>query len=54
MAKELQQISNGKIRTGFYHADKQDADKERLHAQWHKGIIKVVCATIGAYQIMNE
>ncbi|KAF9031692.1 ATP-dependent DNA helicase [Hymenopellis radicata] len=46
VAEELQKISNGKIRTGFYHADKKDGEKDKLHTDWHKGTIKVVCATI--------
>ncbi|KAH8835038.1 P-loop containing nucleoside triphosphate hydrolase protein [Flagelloscypha sp. PMI_526] len=29
-----------------YHADKSDRDKEALHEAWHKGQVKVVCATI--------
>ncbi|KAF8873216.1 P-loop containing nucleoside triphosphate hydrolase protein [Mucidula mucida] len=46
VAEELQKISNGKIRTGFYHADKKDGEKDKLHTDWHEGTIKVVCATI--------
>ncbi|KAF7320382.1 ATP-dependent DNA helicase [Mycena kentingensis (nom. inval.)] len=38
--------SGGKIKTGVYHAERHDDEKERLHRQWRKGDIKVVCATI--------
>lgn len=41
-------MSAGAIKTGVYHADVQDADKEALHKQWREGKVKVVCATIGA------
>ncbi|KAF9261337.1 ATP-dependent DNA helicase [Marasmius fiardii PR-910] len=44
VAEELQ--TRGKIRTGVYHADRTDGEKERLHGQWRGGIVKVVCATI--------
>jgi superfamily II DNA helicase RecQ len=30
-----------------YHADVNDAQKERLHVKWRSGEIRVVCATIG-------
>lgn len=46
VAEELQTLSNGKIRTGVYHADRHDREKEGLHVAWRKGTIKVVCATI--------
>ena len=39
--------SGGKIRTGVYHADVNDGEKERLHRLWREGKVKVVCATIG-------
>ncbi|CAG8521528.1 9572_t:CDS:2 [Acaulospora colombiana] len=47
VAAGLQDVSKGKIRTGVYHADIGDAEKERLHKKWRKGEVKVVCATIG-------
>ncbi|EJD54785.1 ATP-dependent DNA helicase [Auricularia subglabra TFB-10046 SS5] len=34
------------IRSGIYHADIGDEEKERLHVRWRKGQVKVVCATI--------
>ncbi|KAH7100070.1 ATP-dependent DNA helicase [Auriculariales sp. MPI-PUGE-AT-0066] len=34
------------IRTGVYHADIGDGEKERLHVRWREGKVKVVCATI--------
>ncbi|KIY65535.1 ATP-dependent DNA helicase [Cylindrobasidium torrendii FP15055 ss-10] len=43
LARDLQAAG---IRTGFYHADKKDGEKEHLHEQWHRGEIQVVCATI--------
>ncbi|KAJ7487448.1 ATP-dependent DNA helicase [Mycena galericulata] len=46
VADGLQQQSEGKIRTGVYHAERKDNDKEALHRQWRKGAIQVVCATI--------
>jgi len=47
VAEDLLRLSNGKIRTGVYHADRHDREKEGLHIAWRKGTIKVVCATIG-------
>jgi ATP-dependent DNA helicase Q1 len=47
VAEDLQTLSNGKIKTGVYHADRHDREKEGLHVAWRKGSIKVVCATIG-------
>jgi hypothetical protein len=49
VAQELQELSNGKIRTGVYHADRQESEKYQLHAAWRDGKIKVVCATIGMF-----
>ncbi|KAF7310790.1 ATP-dependent DNA helicase [Mycena chlorophos] len=40
------QESGGKIKTGVYHAERRDEEKERLHLQWRRGDVKVVCATI--------
>lgn len=42
-------LSGGKIKTGVYHADRHDREKEGLHVAWREGTIKVVCATIGEY-----
>ncbi|KAF5351184.1 hypothetical protein D9756_008189 [Leucocoprinus leucothites] len=46
VAQELQELSGGKIRTGVYHADRQESEKSQLHHAWRDGRIKVVCATI--------
>ncbi|KZT18931.1 ATP-dependent DNA helicase [Neolentinus lepideus HHB14362 ss-1] len=46
VAQELYDASGEKIRTGVYHADIPELDKERLHKRWRKGEIQVVCATI--------
>ncbi|KAJ3554988.1 hypothetical protein NP233_g12309 [Leucocoprinus birnbaumii] len=46
VATELQELSNGRITTGVYHADRKDSEKEQLHHQWRAGTVKVVCATI--------
>ncbi|KAF8316779.1 ATP-dependent DNA helicase [Clavulina sp. PMI_390] len=46
VAQGLLDISEGKIRAGVYHADVNDAQKERLHVKWRTGDIQVVCATI--------
>ncbi|KAF8213207.1 P-loop containing nucleoside triphosphate hydrolase protein [Mycena galopus ATCC 62051] len=46
VAEGLQQESGGKIKTGVYHAERKDNEKELLHRQWRKGVIQVVCATI--------
>ncbi|KZV99558.1 ATP-dependent DNA helicase [Exidia glandulosa HHB12029] len=39
-------LSERGIRSGVYHADIGDEEKERLHVRWRKGQVKVVCATI--------
>ncbi|KAF9027266.1 P-loop containing nucleoside triphosphate hydrolase protein [Rhodocollybia butyracea] len=44
VAAEL--ATRGKIRTGVYHADRSDREKDKLHRDWHRGDVKVVCATI--------
>ncbi|KAJ3748117.1 P-loop containing nucleoside triphosphate hydrolase protein [Lentinula detonsa] len=36
----------GGIRTGVYHSDRSESEKEKLHMNWQKGVVKVVCATI--------
>ncbi|KIK97438.1 hypothetical protein PAXRUDRAFT_31795 [Paxillus rubicundulus Ve08.2h10] len=46
VAASLQDVSNGRIKTGVYHADVADGQKEGLHRQWRDGSIQVVCATI--------
>ncbi|KAF8633080.1 hypothetical protein AX15_001528 [Amanita polypyramis BW_CC] len=46
VAKELQEFSNGRLRTGVYHAGRDDVHKEKLHDEWRKGNVKIVCATI--------
>ncbi|KAJ7492759.1 ATP-dependent DNA helicase [Mycena latifolia] len=46
VAEGLLEHSEGKIKTGVYHAERKDTDKETLHKQWRKGAIQVVCATI--------
>jgi ATP-dependent DNA helicase Q1 len=47
VAAGVQEASDGKIRTGVYHADVGDGEKEGLHKRWRKGKVQVVCATIG-------
>ena len=47
VATSLQEESKGRIKTGVYHADVPDAQKEVLHRQWREGSVQVVCATIG-------
>ena len=47
VAQKLKEVSNGKIKTGVYHAKIADSEKENLHKAWRCGAIKVVCATIG-------
>ncbi|THU95817.1 ATP-dependent DNA helicase [Dendrothele bispora CBS 962.96] len=46
LAEALEKLSNKKIKTGVYHADKSDREKEDLHRKWRDGHVKVVCATI--------
>lgn len=40
-------MSEGRIKTGVYHAEIKDRDKEELHESWRLGEVKVICATIG-------
>ena len=40
-------MSEGRIKTGVYHAEIKDRDKEELHESWRLGKVKVICATIG-------
>ncbi|KAI5121119.1 hypothetical protein M0805_002791 [Coniferiporia weirii] len=46
VAQGLSDESGGEIRTGVYHADVHDREKEGLHRRWRNGDVKVVCATI--------
>lgn len=46
VADALRRLSDGRIRTGVYHADVDEADKQRVHADWRTGRVTVVCATI--------
>lgn len=34
------------VRTGVYHADVDDGEKQQLHRRWREGSVKVVVATI--------
>ncbi|KAL4073701.1 ATP-dependent DNA helicase [Scleroderma citrinum] len=49
VAESLQRWSNSRIKTGVYHADIADVQKEQLHRQWREGSVQVVCATIGGF-----
>ena len=51
MAAGISETSNGKIKTGIYHADVPDKEKESLHRRWRQGQIQVVCATIGMPEV---
>ncbi|KAK4686598.1 hypothetical protein P7C73_g3531, partial [Tremellales sp. Uapishka_1] len=46
VADALRERSNGAIKTGVYHAGIEDYDKEKIHVNWRKGTINVICATI--------
>ncbi|KAF8886803.1 P-loop containing nucleoside triphosphate hydrolase protein [Infundibulicybe gibba] len=46
VAQKLNSFSNNRIKTGVYHSERSDDQKEALHSAWRKGAIKVVCATI--------
>ncbi|CAK5264893.1 unnamed protein product [Mycena citricolor] len=46
VAEGLKAESGGKIKTGVYHAERGDQEKETLHRRWRKGDVQVVCATI--------
>ncbi|KAF9235619.1 P-loop containing nucleoside triphosphate hydrolase protein [Melanogaster broomeanus] len=46
VATSLQEVSSGRIRTGVYHSDVPDGQKEGLHKRWRDGSVQVVCATI--------
>jgi superfamily II DNA helicase RecQ len=47
VAAGIAETSGGNIKTGIYHSDVGDKEKETLHKRWRKGEIQVVCATIG-------
>lgn len=53
VAAGLSEVSNGSIRTGVYHADVGDQEKERLHKKWRSGDVQVVCATIGMHCVAS-
>jgi ATP-dependent DNA helicase Q1 len=46
VAQGVMEVSQGKIKTGVYHADKRDSEKQKLHIKWRNGEVQVVCATI--------
>ncbi|KAJ7071166.1 ATP-dependent DNA helicase [Mycena amicta] len=46
VAAGINKESGGSIKTGVYHAERDDDEKDKLHRQWRKGEVKVVCATI--------
>ncbi|KAF8270129.1 P-loop containing nucleoside triphosphate hydrolase protein [Lactarius quietus] len=45
IAKNLIEESQGRIKTGVYHAEIDDKAKKDLHESWLSGKVKVVCAT---------
>jgi ATP-dependent DNA helicase Q1 len=47
VAAGIAEASGDVIKTGIYHADVGDKNKESLHKRWRQGQIQVVCATIG-------
>lgn len=46
VAEGLYKASNGKIKTGTYHAAMDDHEKQRIHERWRRGQVKCVVATI--------
>jgi len=44
VAEGIQKRSEGAIRTGVYHANKDDSEKEGLQRLWREGRVQVVCA----------
>ncbi|KAH7925066.1 ATP-dependent DNA helicase [Leucogyrophana mollusca] len=46
VAESLRNVSNDAIKTGVYHSEVPDVQKEQLHTLWRKGTVQVVCATI--------
>jgi len=49
MAAQLRVESEGRIKTGVYHAVVDNKKKEELHELWRSGEVKVMCATIGVF-----
>jgi ATP-dependent DNA helicase Q1 len=49
VAADLDAESQGRIKTGVYHAEINDKAKEELHDSWRSGKVKVMCATIGTF-----
>jgi ATP-dependent DNA helicase Q1 len=45
-------MSEGRIKTGVYHAEIRDRDKDDLHEKWRLGEVKVMCATIGVSTVL--
>ncbi|KAN0134227.1 ATP-dependent DNA helicase [Lactarius tabidus] len=45
VATQLDKESQGRIKTGIYHAEIDDKVKEDLYESWLSGKVKVVCAT---------
>jgi superfamily II DNA helicase RecQ len=54
VAESIQTVSNGRIKTGVYHANVEDGQKEKLHTQWREGKVQVVCATIGLPHVSHH
>ncbi|KAH8922490.1 ATP-dependent DNA helicase [Atractiella rhizophila] len=46
VAAAIAETSEGRIKTGVYHAALPDGEKERIHEHWRDGKVQVVCATI--------
>ncbi|KAI8807373.1 P-loop containing nucleoside triphosphate hydrolase protein [Cladochytrium replicatum] len=46
VADGIAKESKGKIKVGVYHADLDGKTRERVHRDWRRGAIHVVCATI--------
>lgn len=46
MSDSLKEVSNGRLKTGVYHAEVPDAQKHQTHLNWRNGKTKIVCATI--------
>ncbi|EMD34632.1 hypothetical protein CERSUDRAFT_116806 [Gelatoporia subvermispora B] len=46
VAEKLEALSDGMIKTGYYHADLAPERRAQLHRQWRAGTVQVVCATI--------
>lgn len=48
-AKAILDESQGRIRTGVYHAGLSIDVRNRLHDKWRRGEVQVVCATNGSW-----